>query len=280
MSTSNPFDQPASNQQIPAPAPPPSRNNTGLIVAIVAAVVAIPVLIACAGILVGLLLPAVQASREAARRMQCSNNLKQIGLALHNYHDTYQSFPPAYTVDESGQRLHSWRTLILPFLEQQALYSEIDLDKPWHDPANQMVASALIPTYQCPSTTTQPELTTYVAVIDPAGVFTGSQTVRIPQIVDGTSNTLLVVETSPENAVHWMSPQDIDTNTFLAAESQSNAHPGGANAAFSDGSVRFLADSMDEMVREESVTRNDATDGEAKGSGFGDAEASAEGSGF
>ena len=72
-------------------------------------------------VLVALFLPALRfgGAREAARRMQCSNHLKQIALALHNYHDEYKSFPPAYIADESGKRMHSWRVLILPFIEGQ-----------------------------------------------------------------------------------------------------------------------------------------------------------------
>ena len=68
--------------------------------------------------------------------MQCANNLKQIALALRNYESVYHALPPAYTVDAEGKPLHSWRTLILPYLEQQALYDKIDLSKPWDDPAN------------------------------------------------------------------------------------------------------------------------------------------------
>jgi len=85
---------------------------------------------------VALLLPSVTRGREAARRTQCKNNLKQIMLALHNYHDEYHAFPPAFTTDCDGNRLHSWRTLILPYLDQQQLYTTIDLSKPWNDPAN------------------------------------------------------------------------------------------------------------------------------------------------
>ncbi|MEL7264459.1 MAG: DUF1559 domain-containing protein [Planctomycetota bacterium] len=68
--------------------------------------------------------------------MACSNNVKQIGLGLANYHASWNSFPPAYTVDANGNRLHSWRTLILPYVEQQPLYDRIDLTKPWDDPAH------------------------------------------------------------------------------------------------------------------------------------------------
>ena len=94
----------------------------------------------CGGIMAVLLIPAVSSAREAARRMQCSNNLKQIALALHNYHSAYGTLPPAYTIDVDGNRLHSWRTLILPYMEQDALYQQIDFSKPWDDPANAFLA--------------------------------------------------------------------------------------------------------------------------------------------
>ncbi len=92
--------------------------------------------LAILALLIAFLLPATRSSRGAARRAQCTNNLKQIALALHNYEQAYKSFPPAYTVDANGRPLHSWRTLILPFLEQESLYRAIDLSKPWNDPAN------------------------------------------------------------------------------------------------------------------------------------------------
>lgn len=83
-------------------------------------VIKICLAIAIVAISVALFLPATRNVRPAAYRSQCKNNLKQIGLALHNYHDEYQAFPPAYTVDADGKPLHSWRTLILPYMEQKA----------------------------------------------------------------------------------------------------------------------------------------------------------------
>ena len=87
-------------------------------------------------LLIALLLPAIRSAGPAARRAQCVNNLKQIALALHNYEQAHKALPPAYTVDAKGRPLHSWRTLILPYLEQEPLYQTIDLSKPWNDPAN------------------------------------------------------------------------------------------------------------------------------------------------
>lgn len=105
------------------------------------------VVIAIIGVLVGLLLPAVQAAREAARRMSCSNNLKQIGLALHNYHGSFNKFP-------EGSRLSNFigpLASVLPYLEQDNTYSQFDFSKSYSDPYNQEVAAQEIATYLCPS---------------------------------------------------------------------------------------------------------------------------------
>ena len=250
MSNANPYNY--DPNQPPYQGPAKSGTNVFLIVGIVMAVVALPIILLCG---VALLLPAVQAAREAARRMQCSNNMKQIALAMHNYEAVHKSFPPAYTVDASGQPLHSWRTLILPYMEQQALYAQIDLTKPWNDPVNQSFNDIVIPAYVCPSTKLDPGFTTYVAVVDPSSVFPGSQPILIREILDGTSNTLLVAETNVVNAVHWMSPQDISISTFLDTSSR-GAHPGGCNCSFCDGSVNFISDNTDPATRKGIVTKD------------------------
>jgi len=116
------------------------------------------VVIAIIGVLVALLLPAVQAAREAARRMQCSNNLKQIGLALHNYHDTHSSFPPgALTVNNL-----SWNVFVLPYIEQQALHDLFNFDLGSFNggglgegPNKSVHALIRVDAFQCPSATQQ-----------------------------------------------------------------------------------------------------------------------------
>jgi prepilin-type N-terminal cleavage/methylation domain-containing protein len=113
------------------------------------------VVIAIIGILVALLLPAVQSAREAARRTQCINNLKQIGLAIHNFHDSRQWLPPTHTGGAPpNDKYGTWFVVILPYLEQQALYDQFDLTVPW-DQGNNPTAAALrgasLPGYLCPT---------------------------------------------------------------------------------------------------------------------------------
>lgn len=233
---------------------PPQKSNTGLIIAIVVGVAAVPVLLMCIGILVGLLLPAVQAAREASRRMQCSNNLKQIALAMHNYHETYRALPPAYTTDADGRPLHSWRTLLLPYMGEQALYDSIDLSKPWDDPVNQEAASTNVPAYQCPSTPGEESFTTtYQVVADPDSAFPGPESVSFADIIDGTSNTVMVVETPPSMAVPWMAPDDCDVDAYFSFAD--TVHTGGFHVSMCDGSVQFVSQDTDPVVREGIVTR-------------------------
>ena len=116
------------------------------------------VVIAIIGILIALLLPAVQAAREAARRAQCTNHLKQIGLAMHNYHDTHKVLPYAngYTYPVPGQQGYfgrggTWAAFILPFIEQQPLYDTFDFNTFMGDPVNSEAVAQVVPNYICPS---------------------------------------------------------------------------------------------------------------------------------
>ncbi len=123
------------------------------------------VVIAIIGILIALLLPAVQAAREAARRSQCSNNMKQIGLAFHNYHTVNLTFPlpeivSVYTTGGIGTT-HSWALPILPFIEQGPIYDSYDLNRACWDPANATAVNTFIPGYVCPSNPSADRTITY-----------------------------------------------------------------------------------------------------------------------
>ncbi len=204
--------------------------------------------------MVALMIPAVSSGRDAARRMQCSNNLKQIGLAFHNYHAAYGSLPPAYTVDADGNRLHSWRTLILPFIEQSNLFQQVDLTKPWDDPDNAILQQTEVPVFRCPSSKVAVGMTTYQIIDDPSSPFPGEVPLKFSDIRDGLSNTLFVVETDEQDAVHWAEPKDQSQLSYLAAVKAS--HSGGRNAVMGDGSVHFLSDNMDPKMANDIATRS------------------------
>lgn len=185
------------------------------------------VVIAIIGILVGLLLPAVQAAREAARRMQCSNNLKQFGIALHNYHDSHRGFPTQVNYGPGRAPFtrpyhHTWMTGMLPYIEQGPLYNTVDFTLPaW----GQAFLTQSVPTFRCPSdagfdrvkdahermaptsyggsegyhwhpsaSVNQPSLGEGFSG-DGNGLFTVTRWHKIGSITDGTSNTIAVAET-------------------------------------------------------------------------------------
>lgn len=231
----NPFASP--EVQETRPRPPRRWGSIFLKVFLLALVV---------GVVVALFLPPMTRGRQASRRTQCKNNLKQIGLALYNYHDDYGSFPPAYTVDAQGRPLHSWRTLILPYLEQKPLYDQIDFSKPWNDPANAATFETSIVTFQCPSASIPKNHTLYLGLNGPDCCFHGDVPTTIAEIKDGTSNTLIVVEVPQNRSVLWMSPQDADESLIVGLNKGTNfAHTGGFQAALADGSVRFISVQID-----------------------------------
>ena len=248
--SANPYESPETPSE---PVKAPGRRGFRL--------VELLVVVGLIGLLIACLLPNVRGSREAGRRMGCSNNLKQIGLALLDYHDEYGSFPPAYTVDANGKRLHSWRTLILPFNEQQTLYDKIDLSKPWDDPANQAAREEDVQSYRCPSSGAAKGLTTYVAIVAPDGCFSGVTPRALTEIADGAGKTLLVIEVPTEQAVHWMSPSDTDEKTFLAAlaDARTRPHPSGAQAVRADGSI-MLVDAATKVASLRALVSIDARD--------------------
>jgi prepilin-type N-terminal cleavage/methylation domain-containing protein len=114
------------------------------------------VVIAIIGVLIGLLLPAVQKVREAAARAKCQNNMKQLGLAFHNYESATGGFPPAYTLSLKPLNSVCWGVKILPYIEQDNLYKQYDLSQPFFMPVNQAVITQPIPIMMCPSTPDRP----------------------------------------------------------------------------------------------------------------------------
>jgi type II secretory pathway pseudopilin PulG len=256
------------------------------------------VVIAIIGILVGLLLPAVQAAREAARRMQCQNNLKQLGLAMHMHHDSYKKFP--YLRSGGGQNRHTWAMQLLPFLEQGNLYTTYKSaitgvnqtdgfnNHTATDPIMVAARQSQISTFFCPSRRGAPSLspittgstvtgmpsdyaacTGSVSTVPTNGSFTlvnsGHMTtfVKIGDMIDGTSNTIMIGEkhiqlgkindpiqdgmilSASEQQTYYRragTTWPLAINNTLAANSQFGSwHTGLCQFVFGDGSVRGLS---------------------------------------
>ncbi|WP_158265475.1 DUF1559 domain-containing protein [Blastopirellula marina] len=240
-------------------------NSNVTVIIIVLAVVGFAFLF-CGGILVALLLPAVQQARAAARRMQSSNNMKQIGLALHNYHDTYGTLPPAYISDEDGKPMHSWRVLILPFLEADYIYQQYDFNEPWDSPNNRLLLSQMPEVYADPTVDEVPGegATAYQAVADESAMFDGATAIRFHDVTDGISNTVMVVENTGK-LVPWLKPDDTSIEELMQGVEFQDGPVGGTQFLFGDGSVQFISENIDRQTLHDMATRDG---GEAVDRGF------------
>ncbi len=232
-----------------APAPSAGRGlSLGLIL-----VICLVGMLACGGILAALLLPAVQAAREAARRSQSTNNMKQIGLALHNYIDTYGELPPAVVRDENGNALYSGRVLLLPFLEQAAVFNSFDKSKAWDAPENSHMKAVRIPTFEDPSSPSNSPRTDYFFITGPSAMFEDGKAIRFRDVTDGLSNTVWLIEGN-QGPVHWAEPKDFDIGQLGTLPP--GYHPGGNIVAMGDGSVRFVSKSVDPLTWRALLTRD------------------------
>jgi prepilin-type processing-associated H-X9-DG protein len=212
---------------------------------------------------IALLLPATQAAHTAATRSQSVNNLKQIGLALHNFHSANNHFP-ADVRGKDGKPLLSWRVLLLPFLEEQAQFTALRLDEPWDSPHNQTVLERMPAVFAMPNASAEPGMTFYRGFSGERAIFDSAvpEGVTIARITDGTSNTIAVVEA--KEAVPWAKPESdlpsdpqADPERLQASVALLGAHfNGGFNALFCDGSVRFLRSQITLSVLQALITRD------------------------
>ena len=209
-------------------------------------------------IMIALLLPAVQAAREAARRAQCTNHLKQIGLALHNSDSTHGHYPAPAIRDKDGKPLLSWRVAILPELGQDALYKEFHLDEPWDSDHNKALLSRMPDVFACPSDPANPTptngMTAYRGFTGPGTLFEGPEGTTIRSVTDGTVVTVAVVEST--EAVPWTRPDDFPIEPGGPLPPVGSKHPRGFNALFVDGSVKFLRSDAAPDVLRALATRN------------------------
>jgi prepilin-type processing-associated H-X9-DG protein len=241
---------------------------------------------ATTAIAAALLLPAVQQAREAARRSQSRNNLKQIGLAMHNYHDNWNGFPRGTFKDgkngnddlDVDERM-SWMVSILPYIDQAPMYGQVKFNEAWDSTDNAPLKDTAVPSYTNPGYTAKGENgapTHYVGVAgvgadsltseeidENSGVFGYNRTTRIADMTDGTSNTIMVTECTEKSAGPWArggksTLRALTKKPYVNGEDGlGGPYRGGFHVLFADGSVRFISENIDPETLERLVKMQD-----------------------
>ncbi len=218
-------------------------------------------LLACLFVLLALLMPAMSSPHEQGRRAQCSSNMKEIVVALQAYYQANGCFPPAYIADKNGKPMHSWRVLILPYLDRPDLYKAYDFTEPWDGPKNKQLLARCPKIYFCPSdppvSMSVPVPTSYFAVVGPEAAWAGEKPRRLADFAGETSSTIMLVEVA-DSHVLWTEPRDLSLDTLGVADAKSpprvvSSYHGqreqffftcdraaGVNVALADGGVRYL----------------------------------------
>jgi hypothetical protein len=196
-------------------------------------------------------------------RQMSASNLARIALAIQNYFSAMDQIPPAVVKNDRGQPLYSWRVSILPYLddpEASRVYNEFHLDEPWDSPHNRKLIAKMPEVFRCPASNLSRRrgLATYRIVVGKDTVFPPEKKTKFKDITDGTSRTIMVAEVADEHAVIWTKPDGLAFDLKLLKRALGGQFPGGFYAAFCDGSVRFIADTVDPEVLKALFTRNGA----------------------
>lgn len=248
MSTESPFNT-------PQPVPPAAKGSgTGKILLIIFAVL-MAMMVVCGGVLVALLMPAISAARQAARTVNTQNQMKQIGLALHNYHAAYKTLPAAYSVNEAGDPQSSWRTAVVFFLDEFELGEAYAQSRSWQDAANQQF---LVPSPSAFASSldeiAQQGETHVFAIRAPGSVFEDGNPKRFADVLDGLSGTVCGAYL-PDRSVPWTKPEDATPDEVFASISNST-HEAPVFLLMLDGAVMRADPQMNRSTFDAMVTCN------------------------
>jgi len=192
-----------------------------------------------------LVLTAVQAAREADRRVQSSKRFRQLGLALHIHHDEKHRFPAAASYDKDGKKLLSWRVHILPYLQLNELYEKFHLDEPWDSEHNRKLIPLMPKVFQHPNLPAADFKTNYLVPVGKGTIFDDREGMEIGRITDGTSNTIMIVEANPDRAVVWTKPEDLEVDREHPLAGLGKLRPRGFLVGFGDASVHAIPNDVE-----------------------------------
>jgi hypothetical protein len=199
-----------------------------------------------------LALPAfVEVERMGRQSAACLNRAQQIALALQEYHKANGCFPPAYIADKTGKPMHSWRVLLLPYLEENALYQQYNFNEPWNGPNNKQLFSSRPLIYACPRDPNAfapgASQASYFAVVGPNAAWTGDKPRKMADLSGEASNTIMIVEAA-NTSIPWSEPKDLLPDVLGLSGSNASAlgpssnHGAGSQVtvAMADGNTRWL----------------------------------------
>lgn len=196
----------------------------------------------------------VKKANIGSSQAESTNNLKQIGLAMHNYHDVHNGLPPAAIVDKKGKPLLSWRVAILPYVEEDALYKQFHLDEPWDSDHNKTLIAKMPKVYALPNAKADGK-THYRAFYNNGAAFDLIQQIRLADFMDGTSNTALIMEFA--DPIDWSKPDDIEFDEKIQIEKLLRFVDNRTATVFADGSVRMIKKGKEDKIWRWIVQRND-----------------------
>jgi hypothetical protein len=197
-----------------------------------------------------------------ARRARCAEQLKRLGLAMHEFQEAHGHFPAGAITDREGRPLLSWRVALLPQLGYQSLYDEFHLDEPWDSPHNLALMRRMPEIYACPSLDgDRSSSTTYQVVVGPkpelgsvGTLFEWNRGVEIREVLDGTSNTVMIFESS--RPIVWTAPDDPNFDREAPLPAFGSEHPDGYHLVLADGAVRFVKRTFPEQSLRNLLTRD------------------------
>lgn len=194
---------------------------------------------------------------NATRRRESIQRLKEIGVAMQTYADTNKRFPAAAIYDGQGRPLLSWRVALLPYIGQDALYKKFHLDEPWDSEHNRTLLKRTPEVYCSLRSDAAVSRTSFVVPVGPGSMFDGKNGAAFQDILDGTSNTLMVFEADDEHAVPWTKPDDYTFDPDRPSAGFTSPYPDGRLILFGDGHVQFIQHPLDDETIRRLILRND-----------------------